>query len=133
MSQSSRWSSIGREILFSARTELYMNLPFLDSALAALPAANGLRYTHARYRHARAVFSAVHGWRSGTRSRANVNRAYLHTLFHCLLRHPGKDTRTRCRPVGSFVRYCGRKHAGFTGLPLPAGGKDVGSAAEYLP
>ena len=41
MSQSSRWTSIGREILFSARTELYMNLPFLDSALAALPAADG--------------------------------------------------------------------------------------------
>ena len=39
--QSSRWASIGREILFSARTELYMNLPFLDSVLAALPAADG--------------------------------------------------------------------------------------------
>ena len=35
--QSERWANIGREILFSARSELYMNLPFLDGALAALP------------------------------------------------------------------------------------------------
>ena len=27
MPQSERWRSIGREILFSARTELYMGLP----------------------------------------------------------------------------------------------------------
>ena len=30
MSQSERWNALGREILFSARTELYMSLPFLD-------------------------------------------------------------------------------------------------------
>ena len=36
MAQSERWQKIGREILFSARTELYMSLPFLDTALAAL-------------------------------------------------------------------------------------------------
>ena len=39
--QSERWANIGREILFSARSELYMNLPFLDGALAALPVQDG--------------------------------------------------------------------------------------------
>ena len=39
--QSERWANIGREILFSARSEVYMNLPFLDGALAALPVQDG--------------------------------------------------------------------------------------------
>ena len=39
--QSARWAEIGREILFSARSELYMNLPFLDGALASLPVRDG--------------------------------------------------------------------------------------------
>lgn len=33
------WQTIGREILHAARNELYLNLPFLDAALCALPAA----------------------------------------------------------------------------------------------
>ncbi len=37
------------------------------------------------------------------RSRANVNRAYLHTLFHCLLRHPGK---TRGRDADLWDLSC---------------------------
>ena len=41
MAQSERWQKIGREILFSARTELYMSLPFLDTALAALTVSDG--------------------------------------------------------------------------------------------
>ena len=41
MPQSERWQKIGREILFSARTELYMGLPFLDEALSALAVTDG--------------------------------------------------------------------------------------------
>lgn len=40
MPQSERWRKIGREILFSARTELYMSLPFLDEAVSALTVAD---------------------------------------------------------------------------------------------
>ena len=40
MPQSERWRKIGREILFSARTELYMSLPFLDEAVSALAVAD---------------------------------------------------------------------------------------------
>ena len=57
--QSSRWTSIGREILFSARTELYMNLPFLDSALAALPAADGYEMC---IRDRRCTVTSVRPW-----------------------------------------------------------------------
>ena len=35
------WQTIGREILTAARNELYLNLPFLDAALCALPFAEG--------------------------------------------------------------------------------------------
>ena len=41
--QSERWANIGRETLFSARSELYMSLPFRDGALAALPVQDGFR------------------------------------------------------------------------------------------
>ena len=103
MSQSSRWTSIGREILFSARTELYMNLPFLDSALAALPAADGYDTPTLATDTRVLFFSGAWLAQQYERSRANVNRAYLHTLFHCLLRHPGK---TRGRDVDLWDLSC---------------------------
>ena len=103
MPQSERWRAIGREILFSARTELYMNLPFLDSALAALPAADGYD-TPTLATDARSLFFSG-AWlaQQYERSRANVNRAYLHTLFHCLLRHTGK---TRGRDADLWDLSC---------------------------
>lgn len=103
MSQSSRWTSIGREILFSARTELYMNLPFLDSALAALPAADGYDTPTLATDTRVLFFSGAWLAQQYERSRANVNRAYLHTLFHCLLRHPGK---TRGRDADLWDLSC---------------------------
>lgn len=103
MSQSSRWISIGREILFSARTELYMNLPFLDSALAALPAADGYDTPTLATDTRVLFFSGAWLAQQYERSRANVNRAYLHTLFHCLLRHPGK---TRGRDADLWDLSC---------------------------
>ena len=103
MSQSSRWTSIGREILFSARTELYMNLPFLDSALAVLPAADGYDTPTLATDTRVLFFSGAWLAQQYERSRANVNRAYLHTLFHCLLRHPGK---TRGRDADLWDLSC---------------------------
>ena len=35
------WQAIGRDVLSAARNELYLNLPFLDAALCALPLAEG--------------------------------------------------------------------------------------------
>ena len=102
MSQSSRWASIGREILFSARSELYMNLPFLDGALAALPVQDGFE-TSSLATDAKALyFSGAWLAQRFERSRTSVNRAYLHTVFHCLLRHPAK-MRGRDRDLWSLT------------------------------
>ena len=91
MPQSERWRKIGREILFSARTELYMSLPFLDEAVSALTVADE------GYDAATLATDAKHLYFSGAwlaqqleHARTAVNRAYLHTVFHCLLRHPAK-------------------------------------------
>ena len=35
------WQAIGRDVLSAARNELYLNLPFPDAALCALPLAEG--------------------------------------------------------------------------------------------
>ena len=91
MPQSERWRKIGREILFSARTELYMSLPFLDEAVSALAVADE------GYDAATLATDAKHLYFNGAwlaqqleHARTAVNRAYLHTVFHCLLRHPAK-------------------------------------------
>ena len=92
MPQSERWRSIGREILFSARTELYMGLPFLDAALGALAVTDEGYDTDTLATDAKALY--YNGpWlaRQLERTRTGVNRAYLHTVFHCLLRHPAKS------------------------------------------
>lgn len=100
--QSERWANIGREILFSARSELYMNLPFLDGALAALPVQDGFE-TSSLATDAKALyFSGAWLAQRFERSRTSVNRAYLHTVFHCLLRHPAK-MRGRDRDLWSLT------------------------------
>lgn len=122
MSQSSRWASIGREILFSARTELYMNLPFLDSALAALPAADGYDTPTLATDTRVLFFSGAWLAQQYELPRERQPRVPAHAV-PLSVAAPRKDKRTRCRPVGPFVRYRGRKHAGFARLPLPAGRK----------
>ena len=82
------YEKIGREILAAARNELYMNLPYLDAALCALRFTPGEGTT---------MFTAADGealYYNGNyladrflRSRTYVNRLYLHTVLHCLLRH----------------------------------------------
>ena len=90
--------------MFSARTELYMNLPFLDSALAAPPATDGYDTpTLATDTRACCFQRCLAGPGSTSVPCANVNRAYLHTLFHRLLRHPGK---TRGRDVDLWDLSC---------------------------
>ena len=88
--QSARWAEIGREILFSARSELYMNLPFLDGALASLPVRDGFDTSSLATDAKSLFFSGAWLAQHFERSRTSVNRAYMHTVFHCLLRHPSK-------------------------------------------
>lgn len=92
MPQSERWKKIGREILFSARTELYMGLPFLDEALSALAVTDGGYDTDTLATDAKNLyFSGAWLAMQLEHSRTSVNRAYLHSVFHCLLRHPAKS------------------------------------------
>lgn len=92
MPQSERWQKIGREILFSARTELYMGLPFLDEALSALVVTDGGYDTDTLATNAKNLyFSGAWLAMQLEHSRMSVNRAYLHSVFHCLLRHPAKS------------------------------------------
>ncbi len=91
MEREKNLSEIGLDILRSAQSELYLNLPYLDAALCSLRFAPGEEVT---------AFVAADGetlYYSGSyladrflRSRTYVNRIYLHTILHCLLRHIAK-------------------------------------------
>ena len=84
-------NEIGLEILQAARNELYLHLPYLDATLCALRFEPGADRT---------MFIAADGeslYYSGAylsdrflRSPAAVNRIYLHTILHCILRHIAK-------------------------------------------
>ena len=85
------YSAIGQEILFAARNELYMNLPYLDVALCALPFTDGSGMTVSLATDGRQLYYDG-GWLSERylRSRVLTNRAYLHVILHCMLRHLAK-------------------------------------------
>ena len=77
-----------------------------------------LRYTHARYRHARAVFQRCLAGRSSTSAPARTSTAPICTRCStvcCAIPERHADAMPTWRD--SVVRYCGRKHAGFAGLP----------------
>lgn len=82
---------VGMEILQATRNELYLNLPYLDTALCALAFVPGGGVT---------VTLATDGeklYYDGSylsdrylRSRTASNRVYLHVILHCMLRHLAK-------------------------------------------
>lgn len=82
------WQTIGREILTAARNELYLNLPFLDAALCALPFAEGFD-TPTLATDAKVLYYNG-AWLASRyeRARSLTCRAFLHVILHCLLRHP---------------------------------------------
>lgn len=87
MAERSEWQALGQKILFAARNELYLNLPFLDAALGALRPETSFD-TPTLATDGQALYYCG-TWLSARyeRSRALVCRAYLHTVLHCLLRH----------------------------------------------
>ena len=80
---------IGRDILFAARNELYLSLPYLDAALCMLRFAPENTLSFAT--DGETLFYDSH-WLADRylRNRTGVNRAYLHVVLHCLLRHLAK-------------------------------------------
>lgn len=87
MAERSEWQVLGQKILFAARNELYLNLPFLDAALGALRPETGFDTPTLATDGQSLYYCGT--WLSARyeRSRALVCRAYLHTVLHCLLRH----------------------------------------------
>ena len=84
-------SRIGQDILLAARNELYMALPYLDVALCMLRFEDGSGVTAALATDGETLYYDGHYLadrylRGGTM----VNRAYLHVVLHCLLRHLAK-------------------------------------------
>lgn len=85
------WPRIGRDILFAARNELYMALPYLDAPLCMLRYEPGEGVTLALATDGETLYYDAHYLADRyLRGSAAVNRAYLHVVLHCLLRHLGK-------------------------------------------
>ena len=84
------WQTIGQQILRATRNELYLNLPFLDAALCALPFDTS--YDTPTLATDAKVLYYNGAWLASRyeRGRSLVCRAYLHTILHCMLRHPAK-------------------------------------------
>ncbi|MBQ9347655.1 MAG: hypothetical protein IJT94_10000 [Oscillibacter sp.] len=80
---------VGREILLSARDELYLHFHYLDAALCALDFVPGNTPSLATDGETLFYDGAYLSDRF-LRSPVLVSRAYLHTVFHCMLRHLSK-------------------------------------------
>ena len=81
-------AAIGQDILFTTRNELYMNLPYLDVALCALDFQPGGGITLSIATDGQVLYYDG-PWLAERylRSRVVTNRAYLHVILHCMLRH----------------------------------------------
>lgn len=85
------FTEIGRDILFASRNELYMSLPYLDAALCALALRPGGGVTVSLATDGETLYYDG-GFLAERylRSRVLTNRAYLHVILHCMLRHLAK-------------------------------------------
>ena len=82
---------IGQDILYTARNELYMHLPYLDVALCGLAFAPGDDVTVSLATDGETLYySGAFLADRYLRSRTAANRAYLHVILHCMLRHLAK-------------------------------------------
>ena len=91
MEEQKDFSAIGQEILFAARNELYMNLPYLDVALCALRFQPGGGVTLSLATDGDVLYyDGGYLAERYLRSRVLTNRAYLHVILHCMLRHLAK-------------------------------------------
>jgi len=82
---------VGEDILLACRNELYLNLPYLDVVLCGLEFRAGKEMTlslatDGQVLHYNGNFLAERY----LRGRVLCNRAYLHVLLHCMLRHLAK-------------------------------------------
>ena len=84
------WPELGQKILTAARSELYLNLPFLDAALCSLPLSTRESTPSLATDGTALFYNGAYLAQRYERARSLVCRAYLHSLLHCMLRHPPK-------------------------------------------
>ncbi len=89
--EENNYTGVGRDILLAARNELYMHLPYLDAALCALDFQPGGGVTLSQAADGETLYYDG-SWLAERYLRSPVltNRAYLHTVLHCMLRHLAK-------------------------------------------
>lgn len=84
-------AEIGLEILRSAQSELYLNFPYLDAALCGLQFQPGDGVTLSLATDGeRLLYDPDYLSERFLRGMAHIDRAYLHVILHCLLRHLAK-------------------------------------------
>lgn len=85
------FSEIGRDILSAARNELYMSFPYLDAALCALNFQPGGGVTMSLATDGETLYyDGAFLAERYLRGQVLTNRAYLHVVLHCMLRHLAK-------------------------------------------
>lgn len=83
--------AVGLDILLAARNELYMNLPYMDVALCSLCPKAGSDITATIATEGEFLYFSPHFLADRyLRGYTFLNRAYLHVILHCMLRHPWK-------------------------------------------
>ena len=82
---------IGRDILSASRNELYMDMPYLAGALFTLEFVPGDSVTVTAATNGREIYY-TDSFLSDLylRNPVKANRAYLHMILHCMLRHLSK-------------------------------------------
>ena len=86
-SLSEKWDNIGKEILGTARNELYLNMRFLDLALCSFRYQMDTEAETAGSDGYVIYFEPLRLSELFDRNRKEVNRLYLHMVIHCLFRH----------------------------------------------
>lgn len=85
------WTEIGQDILSTSLNELYMNLPYLDAALCSLRFAEGSAMTLSLATNGEVLYyNGSYLAERYLRSSRYTDRAYLHVVLHCMLRHLAK-------------------------------------------
>ncbi len=100
---SETWDGIGKEILGTARNELYLNMRFLDLALCSLRYQMNTKVRTAGTDGYRIYFEPYGLSELFEGDRVGLNRLYLHMVLHCLFRHL---TRQGAREEGLWHLSC---------------------------
>ena len=92
MSESTKnLTQIAYDILIASRNELYMHMPYLDTVLCSLDFKPSEGVTASLATNGETLFyDGSFLAERYLRGRAVCNRAYLHVLLHCMLRHLAK-------------------------------------------